>query len=300
MSKRGLLCLLIVCALFLGGCAASQPMQSSALTIEDMTGRTVSLAAPAQRIVALTPGDCEILYAIGAGKQIVGRGEYCDYPEEVSQIPAVQSGSDTNLEQVLALKPDLVVMSTMDQTTEQVEQMINAGVQAASTDAQNIAGTYEAIALLGTLSGHQPEAAALVEQMKADFAAVSKSQTGAGKTVYFEVSPLEWGLWAAGKNTFMDEIAGMLGLTNIFSDLDGWCEVSEEQVIQRNPDYIVTITMYYGEGVRPEEEILSRKGWEKVSAVKNGRVLNLGNNEIARPGPRLAEAAKALDAFCGQ
>lgn len=69
----------------------------------------------------------------------------------------------------------------------------------------------------------------------------------------------------------MDEIANMLGLTNCFADVTGWGEISEEQVLERNPDYIVTISMYYGEGPTPEEEILSRTGWENVTAVKTAR-----------------------------
>ena len=92
-------------------------------------------------------------------------------------------------------------------------------------------------------------------------------------------------------------IANMLGLTNCFADVTGWGEISEEQVLERNPDYIVTISMYYGEGPTPEEEILSRTGWENVTAVKNGKILNLPNNELSRPAPRLADGAKALYDF---
>ena len=95
----------------------------------------------------------------------------------------------------------------------------------------------------------------------------------------------------------MDEIATMMGLENIFGDVDGWAEVSEEQVIERNPDYIVTITMYWGEGPTPEEEIMGRAGWDSITAVKNASILNLANNELSRPGPRLAEGAQALYDF---
>ena len=81
------------------------------------------------------------------------------------------------------------------------------------------------------------------------------------------------------------------------ADVDGWGQVSEEQILERNPDVIVTITMYYGEGPTPEEEIAGRAGWEEVSAVKNGKILNLQNNELSRPAPRLADGAKALYDF---
>ena len=133
--------------------------------------------------------------------------------------------------------------------------------------------------------------------MKAGFEEIKANPIEGEKTVYFEVSPLQWGLWTAGKNTFMDEVANMMGLKNCFDDVEGWSEISQEQVIERNPDYIVTITMYFGEGPTPEEEILSREGWADVTAVKNKAILNLPNNELSRPAPRLVDGAKALYDF---
>ena len=165
------------------------------------------------------------------------------------------------------------------------------------SDAQDIEGTYTAINMIGTLTGKQAEASSIVESMQETFDEIKANAGDGTKTVYFEVSPLQYGLWTAGSGTFMDEIANMLGLTNCFADVTGWGEISEEQVLERNPDYIVTISMYYGEGPTPEEEILSRTGWENVTAVKDGKILNLQNNELSRPGPRLADGAKAMYDF---
>lgn len=274
------------------------PETSTAITLTDMTGREITLDEPATRIVALTPSDCEILYALGAGDLLVGRGKYCDYPAEVSEVTVVESGSDTNIEQIVALAPQVLLMSTMSQTDEQVQQLEAAGVHVVVSDAQDINGVYTAITMIGELVGKQDEASALCASMQETFTALAETATGDGtQTVYFEVSPLEYGLWAAGKGTFMDEIATMLGLTNCFADVDGWSAISEEQVLERNPDYIVTITMYFGEGPTPEEEILGRTGWENVTAVKNGKILNLQNNELSRPAPRLADGAQALYDF---
>ena len=100
-----------------------------------------------------------------------------------------------------------------------------------------------------------------------------------------------------GANTFMDELAQICGVTNIFADVEGWVEVSEEQVLSRNPDYIVTTTMYFGEGPTPVEEILSRASWASVNAVAQGKVFNADSNEATRPGPRLKDAAEALYQF---
>lgn len=277
--------------------APTEPEDTS-VTVTDMTGRVITLDEPATRIVALTASDCEILYAIGAGDTLVGRGEYCDYPAEVLDVPAIASGDDTNLEEIIALQPQVLLMSTMAQTDEQVAALEEAGIKVVVSDAQDIEGVYEAINLIGALMGKHEEAASLVESMQTTFNTISENATGDGtETVYFEVSPLQWGLWAAGSGTFMNEIAEMMGLTNIFADVEGWGAVSEEQVLERDPDYIVTITMYFGEGPTPEEEILARPGWENVTAVKNEAILNLRNNELSRPAPRLAEGAQMLYDF---
>ena len=94
-----------------------------------MAGREVKLDGPVTQVVALFPSDCEILYAIGAGETLVGRGEYCDYPQEVLDVPAVQSGANTNIEQIISLNPQVVLMSTMDQTEEQVAALEAAGIR---------------------------------------------------------------------------------------------------------------------------------------------------------------------------
>ncbi|MEA5049855.1 MAG: ABC transporter substrate-binding protein [Oscillospiraceae bacterium] len=304
-SKILSLVLVLALALSFAGCKSDAPAddtaaQDTSVTVTDMAGREVTLAAPAKKLVALTASDCEILYAIGAGDTLVGRGEYCDYPDEVLNVQAVQSGNETNIEEIIALAPDAVVMATMAQTEDQVKALEDAGIPVIVSDAQDIEGVYTAIAMLGAVTGKDAEAAALVSDMKTSFDKITADAAAAktaDKTVYFEVSPLEYGLWTAGSGTFMDEIAKMLGLTNAFADVNGWGQISEEQVIERDPDYIVTIAMYYGEGQTPVDEIASRDGWQGLKAVVNGDIFNADSNEISRPGPRLVDAAQALFDF---
>ena len=271
--------------------------ESTAVTVTDMAGREIALDAPATKVVALTASDCEILAALGAEDTLVGRGEYCDYPESILEVPAVQSGADTNLEQIIALEPQVVIMAKMAQTEEQVAALEEAGIRVVVSDAQDIEGVYTAIRLIGALVGRNDEAEAMVADMQSAFADIAAKSENTGKTVYFEVSPLQWGLWTAGKGTFMDELASLCGLTNAFADVEGWAEISEEQVLERDPDYIVTISMYYGEGPTPVEEIKSRAGWEGLKAVQNDAILNADSNEISRPGPRLKDAAETLYQF---
>lgn len=293
MSKK-LVSLFLALALLL---ACVPVLAEGGITVTDMTGREITLDGPATKIVALTASDVEIIYALGAGDLLVGRGEYCDWPAEVLDKPVVKSGAETNLEEILALEPDVVIMATMAQSKDQVDALEEAGVKVVVSDAQNLEGVYTAITLIGKIVGKDDEAAALVKEMQDTFAAVKAKAEDSGKTIYFEVSPLEWGLWAAGKGTFMDELAAICGLTNAFADVDGWGAVSEEQVFEKDPDYIVTTSMYWGEGPTPVEEIKGRAGWDQLKAVQNDQIFNADSNEITRPGPRLMNAVIALFDF---
>ncbi|MDD3400835.1 MAG: ABC transporter substrate-binding protein [Eubacteriales bacterium] len=293
--KKNIIIVLLLCALLLCGCGKNEPAQSG-YTVTDMTDRVISLDAPATRIVALSASDCEILFALGAGDTLVGRGEYCDYPEAVESVPSVQSGYETNLEQIIGLEPQVVIMTKMGQTVEQVEALSNAGIAVVVSDAQDIDGVYRSIALIGSLVGKSAQADALCKSMKSSFENIDSKGDGT-ETIYFEVSPLEYGLWTAGSGTFMDELASLMGLKNAFSDVVGWAEISQEQVIARNPDYIVTIAMYYGEGATPVDEIMARAGWQDMTAIKNGKVFNADSNEISRPSPRLVNAFESLYEF---
>lgn len=270
--------------------------------ITDITGHEVKVPEKIERVVVLSAGECEIVYALGAGNLVVGRGEYCNYPEAVADVEAVKSGSETNLEQIIGLSPDLVIMSYMDQTPEQVQALENAGIAVCQTKETDIEGVYKSIDILGKLLGKETEADKVIKEMQDSFAGLQDKvaklhASEKGKSVYFEVSPLQYGLWTAGADTYMNEIAEMLGLKNAFADISGWAEVSEEQVVERNPDYIVTITMYFGDGPKPTEEILGRKGWNGMDAIKNKNVYNANSDEISRPGPRLADAAEMLYEF---
>ena len=289
---------ILVAAMMLLSFAAFAAAEDTSFTVTDMSGREITFDKPVERAVALTASDCEIIFALGAGDILVGRGEYCDYPAEVFEIPSVQSGYDTNIEQIIDLEPEVLFMSTMAQTEEQVAQLENAGIKVVVSDAQDIEGTYTAISMIGEILGKTEEANEVIDGMKAVFEEIQANKLDGTKTIYFEVSPLQWGLWTAGTSSFMSEIAEMMGLRNCFDDIsDSWAAISEEQVLERNPDFILTITMYYGEGPTPEEEIMGRAGWENVTAVKNGDILNLVNNELSRPAPRLAEGAQMLVDF---
>ena len=297
MSKK-LVSLFLVLALVL---ACVPVLAEGGITVTDMAGREVSLAGPAESIVVLMPSDCEILFEIGAGDKVIGRGSYCDYPEDaVADIPVVKSGNELNIEEIIALKPQVVVMFMMGHTKEQAEQIENeAKIPVIATYASTIAETYDVITLLGKVTGKEEEAAAVVQDMKDRFAVVASKAKDSGLTVYFESTPLEygWGLYSAGKGSFMDEIGSLCGLKNIFGDVtdgNGWPVVNEEDVIAANPDIIITIDSNGMGEQNAAEIIMAREAWQGMDAVKNGNIYVVDGNAFSRPGPRLAVAAEAL------
>ena len=224
----------------------------------------------------------------------MGRGLYCDYPAEVTALPTVHSGADTNLEEILALAPQVVIMNDMAHTVEQVNLLEQNGVKVITTNANSIPEVYQAIRLIGQVMGKNTEAETLITDMQTAFDDIAAKAEQTDKTIYFEVMPLEWGLWSAGANTFMQELAEVCGMKNAFADLDGWQPISQEQVIDRDPDYIVLVT---GMGDGAVEEVMNRPGWQDIKAIRNGKVYNADSYTLTRPAPRLKDAAINLYNF---
>ena len=291
MSKKtGMLVLLLSFLLsVMPGRADATP-----LVFTDMLGRQVTLTEPVERIVALEPSDCEILCALGCEEMLVGRGLYCDYPESVLSLPVVQSGLEANVEQILLLDPQVVLTSDMDHIPEVIAALESCGIRVVVSNADTIEGVYTAIRMIGLLTDKQQKAEEIIADMAGTFQVIREKCPKGDQSVYFEVSPLEWGLWTAGSGTFMSELAEICGMENAFSDVQGWMPISQEQVMVRNPDFIVLLT---GMGDTAAEEVMARSGWDDIPAVREGKIYNADSNAITRPGPRLKDAAMELYQF---
>ncbi len=296
------LLLALTLALALTGCV---PDTGGKVEITDAVGGTVTLAKPAQKIIAMVPSDVEILYELGAGGQIAAVGEYCDWPAEALDKPSVGTGENTSVEQLIALQPDLVIIGVMAQDAAHSEALTSAGIPVMVTDSQTIEDTYITIGKIGTLAGKSAEADKLVEFMKNKFAEITanaeNSPLAERKSAYVEVSPLEFGLFTCGKGTFIDELMTIAGVNNAFGDMEGWPMISEEQVIGRNPDVILTTSDGSFGPPDPVAEINARAGWDTITAVASGAVKMIDSDMCTRPGPRLMDAAQAVyDAVYGQ
>lgn len=291
------LTVLLTLALLLTACQGAGTPAGGKIELTDSVGGTVTLEKQPEKIVVFFPSDAEILYALGAQDRIAAVGEYCNYPPEISEKTTVGTGENTSVEQVIALSPDLVIIGVMAQTVEQTESLQAAGIPVYVSDAQTIEQTYGVIEDIGLIAGKEAEAAALIQTMKDGFDALAQKAEGAEKkSVYVEISPLAFGLFTCGSGTFVDELLTIVGADNAFGDQEGWAMLSEEQVIAKNPDVILTTSLEsYGLGV-PVEEIAARPGWDVLSAVQGGHVYQIDSDACTRPGPRLLDAAEEMSA----
>lgn len=292
-----IICTMLMCVGMLWPVHSSVNAQSESVIVEDAFGHEINLANPAKKIVTLQPSDAEILVALGLGERIIGRGMYVDFPiEEVENIPTLGTGTEINVEEIIALQPDLVIADQISLPEDEYKMLLETGIEVLMIKTSDIDEIYNTIGLIAKATGEEAEGEILVNSMRNLFELIrteSEKHELSG-SVYFEVSPLEFGLWTAGSNTFMNEIANIIGLHNIFEDVESWSEISEEQVIERNPDYIVTISMPSETTPDPIVEIKERKGWESITAVTNNHIVLADSNEMSRPGPRLVQAAKLL------
>lgn len=293
--------LIVVMLLFFtlgAACARAQITPSAApVVVSDGLGRQISLSSPAQRVISLAPSNTEILFALGAGSQIVGRDTFSDYPEEAKNLLDVGGGfSELNLEIILAQKPDLVLASSLT-ASEQIDALEKAGLTVfVLTNPKDFEGLYDNLRLVARLIGREAEADALVKQLEQRVAAVETKLSGVADQplVFYELDGTEPNApWTPGPGTFIDTLIRMAGGENLGASLQGeWVQVSLEELIVRQPDIILLGDATWG-GVRAED-VAARAGWDALQAVKEGKIFPFDDNLVSRPGPRLVDGLEAM------
>jgi iron complex transport system substrate-binding protein len=283
-------------ALILSACGtpAAAPAE---LTFTDGLGRTVKLTGPAQKIVSLAPSNTELLFAIGAGKQVVGRDDFSDFPAEAKALPSVGGLDKYNNEQLVALKPDLVLMAEIN-TPEQVSKLEALGLNVYYlNNPKTIEDLYKNLQIVASLTGHEKDTSALIESLKSRVAAVDeKIKSAATKpVVFYELDSTDPAKpYTVGPNTFVDLLiarAGGLNLTTAAGVQDAYPQLSVEQLVSSDPDMIVLGDSMWGVSV---ESVGQRPGWEKLKAVTGQKVFPFDDNIVSRPGPRLVDGLEAL------
>ena len=294
----------IAAALLLAACgddankAASDttpaPASASATTSQVAEAPTSSTLPAPSKIVSLSPTGTEMLFAIGAGDQVLAVDDQSNYPPEALQKPHDLSGLEPNVEAIAALHPDLVVIS--DDTTGLTKQLEALGLKVwsgpAATSFDNV---YDQIEQLGAATGHVADAAALVLQMQTDIAAAVKAAPKAAQplTYYHE---LDNTYYSVTENTFIGQVYSLFGMHSI-ADLQevssDYPQLSAEAIISADPDFIFLADGGFGES---PETVAARPGWGSLKAVTGGNVVVVDADISSRWGPRIVDYIKSVSA----
>ncbi len=269
------------------------------------------------RIVSLSPSNTEILFAVGAGDNIVGVTDYCNYPPEIEarieahEIARVGGYWDPSVETILALKPDLVLVSTAQcnlktnncnkDCSRRCELPIKVANRLKSLrqnvltlSPHSLNDIIANIMLIGNATGCSAKATDLVKRLKQRIAAVISKGVTHRPRVYFEV----WNdpYISVNSGTWIGNLIDLAGGINVFSEaLSEWPIIRSEDVIQRNPDVMLFpvvpgVPRFWGSF----EAVKNRSGWENINAVRSDKLYEILRDCVSRPGPRLVESLELL------
>jgi iron complex transport system substrate-binding protein len=262
----------------------------------DRLNREVRFKATPQRIISLMPAATELMYAIGAGSQLVGVTKNCNYPPEAETLERVGGGTMESIsrEMIVSLKPDLVLCK-WDHHQPLMETLEQFSIPALAIGPETLEQLFAEATMLGDITGHSEKAtqwiAAMrlrVEKINARVDLIPLSQR---RKVFYEV----WDdpLMTAGPGSFIGEALRLAGMENIFEDATAaYPKVSDEVVVARNPDVIFSPSTHASRVSL--EKMLQRQGWGEVTAIKEKQVFIVNGDHISRCGPRLLDAIEEM------
>ena len=261
----------------------------NALQVTDDRGVTVAFAQTPQRIVSMLPSLTESVCAMNQCQRLIGVDRYSNYPDSLKNLPKLGGGMDPNIEAIVALKPDVVLVSGKSRASERLEAL---GIKVVALETKTHADVRRVLSVLGVLLA-VPEAQGAERVWRiidSSVSAAAQSLPAKAKTarVYFEVSR---GPYAAGEASFIGETLTRLGVKNVVpAKLGPFPRLNPEFVVRANPDVIMI-------GNRSMVNAVAYPGWNSINAVKTNRVCVFGNDDadvVVRPGPRMAEAARLM------
>jgi len=269
--------------LFASGCVQKQVKQNASAQ--------QSKASP--RIVSLAPSLTEMIFAIGAGDQLVGRTNACDWPAEALRVPVVGAFGRPSLELLAAIHPDVVIDVDMadKETGKKISEL---GLQREMLSCKTPDEIPVVLKKLGVLTGHTRQADSLALSISRGLALFKKKAQAENNknSVYLEI----WNdpFWTGGKGSYTSALITYAGGQNIGDVVNKeYFEISQEWVIKKNPDVIAC--MYMAKKVSAADDVMNRPGWNTIAAVKNHRVYDrLDNSLFLRPGPRVLEGIELL------
>jgi len=258
------------------------------VTVGDLT-----LDAQPLRIISLSPTATEMLYAVGAGAQVVAVDEYSNYPEEAAALGTMLSGFEPNIEAISGFMPDLVIASYDPGTLVEQLGALNIPVFIANA-ATSIDNMYEQIEQIGLLTGHADAALQLAAQMQSDIEAAIAGVVPAAEPISYFYE-LDNTLYSVTSNTFVGQIFNLFGLRNIADNVESgndYPQLSAEVVVSSDPDLIfLADTKCCNETAAT---VAARDGWGGLKAVTNNHIVELDDDVASRWGPRIVELVVAI------
>jgi iron complex transport system substrate-binding protein len=286
---------LIVCALALS--CSSQREQSTPTNnaqtreVTDEAGKRVRLPARPQRIITLAPSLTEIVYALGAGDRLVGNTTFCDYPAEAKKVEKVGDTLQPNVEKIIALKPDVILITTASQLETFTKQLDERQIAVFVTDPHDLEGVFRSIKTLGELLGQQEQADKLVGDLRARTSAVEDAvKSRPVVSVFYQVSPSP--LWTAGRRSWITDLIKRAGGKSVTAEVEGeWMRYSEEAAMASKPEAIIMAT---GGASGADEKMDVAPALLKSPAAQNNRVYGISGDYLSRPGPRLVDGLEEM------
>ncbi len=259
------------------------------LTFTDGVGREVTIESEPMTIISMAPSMTETLFALGLGDRVVGRTDYCNYPEAALEVESIGSLREPNIEAIIALNPDLVMVSTFA-SDEVLAKFDEAGLNTVVIVTQeNFEGIYELITQAANIFEIPENAVTLIEAMKADVAEVTELVKDVEKkSVYYVVAFGEYGDYTATGDTFIHEMLELAGGTNIAADGEAW-SYNLESIIEKDPEFVICTEL---KDTKATLEIT--EGYMDLTAVKEGRLVEINQDLLSRPGPRITEGLRAV------
>lgn len=251
------------------------------ITVTDDIGRTITLAAPAERVVSLAPHLTEILFVLGAGDRIVGTVRYSDYPEASRKIPRLGDAFSVNVESVLALKPDIVFAWRSGGANRALDRLESLGVPVYFNEAPRLEDIGRSVVNIGRLVGREQAGLEFADRFARGLQALKRDAGPNPVTVFFQIS--DQSLYTVNGTHLIGQAITHCGGRNLFAETAVQVPlVSKEAVLAGRPDLIV-ITQVPG---APPSSWVS--AWQKYDSLK-GKVRTIDPNLISRPGPRMLQ-----------
>jgi iron complex transport system substrate-binding protein len=269
------------------------------LTVTDDSGVAATFAAAPKRIVSLSPGFTEIVFALGAGDRLVAVDSFSDYPPAAQAIqPRLRTYPAPSVEAIVGLDPDLVL--SLVEPDDTLDQLRRQGIPVLKLFPRDFDATVVAITRLGDVLDASGRAAPIADDMRRRRDAVVAAVAAADRpSVYEELDATDpTKPFAAGPRGFYGQLIDLAGGTNVFADLPGdFAQVSAEAIIERNPDVILLTDADLPENPQTPELVAARPGWDTIGAVRNGAIYPVRGTLVSTPGPRLAQGLETLAAI---